>query len=222
MINRTWWVAVATAVLSTAGCGADPAEEQRSAADELDKAQKNLERTLDEGGKNIEQAVNDLEKALGTALSDDVKSVDHRDLKGLLPEKIGDMERVGVSGEKSGAFGFNVTTANGDYEAEDGKSRLSLSITDIGKMGTFASMGLEYADAEIDREDRDGFERTTVYKGYRAKQKMTRLGENASLSEMTVFVEDRFVVQIDAENAEWETVEDAIAAIDLKELVSLL
>ena len=48
--------------------------------------------------------------------------VNFRDLKSLMPEKMLGMERTDFSGEKAGAFGFNVSKAEAEYRDEDKKN----------------------------------------------------------------------------------------------------
>lgn len=200
------------------GCGEDA---PKDAGAQLDEAKKKLEQSLSEGSGDIDAAVKEMKDAVDQVFNEDIQPSDQQELKSLLPEKLGDLERVAVSAEKRGAVGLTVSMANGDYETKDGSGRLAISITDIGRMGSFASLGLTMADVEIDREDRDGFERTTEYKGYRAVEKMAKMGDS-SLAEMTVFVEDRVVLQIDAENLDWDTVKKAADAIDLDALAGML
>ncbi len=213
-IYATLTVAIAALM---AGCGDEP----KDAAAELEKARDKMEQTLSDGGRDIEAAADEIRDAVDQILNEDVKPSDQKQLKALLPEDVGDLKRVAVSAEKRGAVGLTVSMANAEYESEDGSGRMAMSITDIGRMGSFASLGLTVADVEIDREDRNGFERTTTYKGYRAVEKMSKLGDS-SLAEMTVFVEDRVVLQIDAENVEFDTVRQAADAIDLEALAAML
>ncbi len=214
-ISATLGVAFAALM---AGCSD---EAPRDAAAELEKAQKKVEQTLSDGARDVEAAADEIRGVVENMMNEDVQPSDQKALKELLPDEIGDLKRVAVSAEKRGAVGLTVSMANGEYETEDGGGRMAVSITDIGRMGSFASLGLTMAEVEIDREDRNGFERTTTYKGYRAMEKMAKMGDS-SLAEMTVFVEDRVVLQIDAENIDFDTVRQAADAIDLDALAAML
>ena len=76
-------------------------------------------------------------------------------------------------------------------------------------------------ETEIDREDQNGFERTTQYKGYQSYQRVIRGADNQSLSEVMIFVNDRFTVQMDGQNIDWDEMLTALDEIDLVALEAL-
>ncbi len=100
-----------------------------------------------------------------------VEPVDFRELKGLLPEKIGELERKNVSGEKSAAFGMNISRTEADYLSPESDVNVSLEITDLGSLkGLTVMTGFAWAFGEFDKETDTGYERTTTFDGFKAME----------------------------------------------------
>lgn len=153
----------------------------------------------------------------GPALPEGDKSVAAAELKALLPEEFAGLQRVSQEAERAGA-GVRVSKARAEYGAGD--QRASVMITDLGGFSSLAQMGMQLFDTEVDNVDDKGFERTTRYKGHPSYQRMMKIEDN-SIAEIMVFVDDRFTVQIDAQNLDWETMLKAVDEVDLQRLQSL-
>lgn len=54
----------------------------------------------------------------------EVETVNFRALKALLPEELDGLSRTSASGEKTNAFGINVSKAEGEYKTEDKSGRI--------------------------------------------------------------------------------------------------
>ena len=96
---------------------------------------------------------------------------------------------------------------------------IEIKVTDMGTMkafGAFAAAALP--GVEIDRETEDGYEKTTKILGYSAMEKFSKSKKKA---EVRLFVEGRFVVEIDGKGVEMKTVKAAVEAIDIKKLASM-
>ena len=165
--------------------------------------------------KNIEEAMNEVQKALqGDGEKKEV--VDFRALKELLPEKVAGMERTAHSGEKAGAMGFNMSTASAEYR--DGDKELELAIVDFAGVAT-AMMGIAaWASVEIDREDENGYERTTTVEGYKAFEKYN---SQARSGELSVLDEDRLIETLNGRNIDEKAFRKAIEGLDMKKLARM-
>ncbi|MEO8575932.1 MAG: hypothetical protein ABI556_04495 [Gemmatimonadales bacterium] len=144
-----------------------------------------------------------------------VETVDFRELKALLPGSAGGIARTDASGEKSGAMGIMVSSAEGTYESADGK-QVTLKISDIGSLSGVAGMtGYAWANNEIDRESDNEYEKSTTFKGYKALEKYNKKTHSGDLS---VLIGGRFVVEAQGSNVDMKALKDVLASVDLKKL----
>lgn len=144
-----------------------------------------------------------------------VDPVDFRELKSMLPASAGGITRTDASGEKSGALGIMVSSAEGKYETPDGKS-IMLKIADIGSLSSVAGMtGYAWANNEIDRESDNEYEKSTTFKGYKALEQYNKKTHAGNLS---VLVGNRFVVEAHGTNVEMKALKAAIESVDLRKL----
>jgi hypothetical protein len=144
--------------------------------------------------------------------------VDFRELKALLPEKLGDMKRVEASGEKAGAMGFALSHARGRYKGTS-EDRASIKILDTGGlMGPMAFAVAGLAMVEIDKETEDGYEKTTTFEGKKAFEKYNNKSKRG---EIKVIVGNRFVVEVDGDELSMDALKAAVKSIDLGKLEGL-
>ena len=148
-----------------------------------------------------------------------VEVVNFRKLKALLPEEFDDMKRSGSSGEKTNAFGINVSKTEGEYTSEDKKQKITITIMDMGSMKGLAGMtAFAWSWAEIDKESDDGFERTFEYKGHKAYEKYN---SNYQDGEVQVLVAKRFMVEIKGNDTPMEKIHKALDEVNIGELESM-
>lgn len=155
--------------------------------------------------------------ALGTATANakKVETVDFRELKAMLPESLRGLKRTTATGEKSGAMGISVSSAEGLYSADDGKS-VKLTIADIGNLTGLAGMAAyAWATTDVDRESDNGYEKTTTFKGYKALEKYDRQSRSG---EMSVLVGGRFVVGAEGDEVDMDALKAALGSVDLRKL----
>lgn len=145
-------------------------------------------------------------------------AADFRQLKALLPEELAGMRRTNARGEKTGAFGANVSTATGEYGSPDGP-RLKVQITDLGATGPFGALaGLGWLTTEVDSEGDSGYERTTMYGNYKGLEKYQTDAKSGSVN---VVVANRFLVEISGSNLEPIQLQTAAASLDFVALEQL-
>ncbi len=143
------------------------------------------------------------------------EAVDFRELKAVLPEEFPGMRRISAEGQKSGAMGFTLSTAEARYESEDG-GRIHLTITDAGAVAGIAAMGMyAWAGMEIDKEDEDGYEKTTTLKGRRGYEKYNR---SSNSGEVSLMVAGRFIVELSGDGVSMDDIKAALDRVDLDKL----
>ncbi len=203
------------AALALVACGGGDDEPAQDESDDIE-VNVNVSEVTEE---KLERSVKQLADSF-TGGEDAVEVVDHKALKDILPKEVAGMTRTSASAERKGAMGFNVAQASAEYRAEKGEGLLSLSIDDIGGVGALAQLGLDMIEFEEDTETENGFKRTGKFKGYRSIEQMQSMGDR-SLSEMTVFVGERFIVRIDAQDMPFERVREVADGIDLDALAEM-
>lgn len=141
--------------------------------------------------------------------------VDAKLLKELLPADADGLPRKEASSEKTGAMGFNISTAEGRYKNDD--SSIEINIVDVA--GTGALMGMAaWSMMEMDKETEDGYEKTTKYKDHKAFEKYNNKNKDG---EMAVIVANRFVVTVKGNNVEMSKIKATLDDIDLEKLEDL-
>jgi hypothetical protein len=146
-----------------------------------------------------------------------VETVDFRTLKELLPADADGLARKEATGEKNGAAGFTISTANGKYANEDGSESIELSIVDGG--GTAMMMGLAaWSMVEVDKETENGYEKTTKMGHNKAYEKYDNANKDG---EIAVLVNKRFIVSAKGRGVSMDKLKAALEDIDLDKLGSL-
>lgn len=155
--------------------------------------------------------------ALGAANANasKVETVDFRELKALLPESLRGMKRTTATGEKNGAMGIQISSAEGQYASDDGKA-VTVTIADIGSVTGLAGMATyAWASTEIDRDSDSGHEKTTMFKGFKAFEKYDKQSRSGELS---VLVGGRFVVGAQGNGIDMDALKSALGNVDLRKL----
>ena len=207
---KTYFLLLLAALFLTA-CGGPGAEEAQR-----EKIEENGFSSNSSGDpQTIEEAVDEVRENLkGDGEPKEV--VDFRALKDLMPSSLLGMDRTEHNGEKAGAFGMNMSTATAKYE--DGGQNMEVSILDFaGITGALSGMA-SWANVEVDRESKDGFERTIEINGYKAFEKYD---SKRKYGELSVIVEDRFIVNIKGEDIKAQDLRKALQKIGLKRLAKL-
>lgn len=145
-------------------------------------------------------------------------AVDFRELKALLPGTLAGLPRINARGEKSGAFGVQISTAEGNYGTPDG-SQITVKIADLGAMGQLGAVAqFGWMATDIDREDGDGYERTVNFNGNKGLEKFSPATKTGSAKLM---VAGRFMVEIQGDQIQAAQLKSAVDAIDFGALTSL-
>ena len=146
-----------------------------------------------------------------------VETVDFRSLKELLPADADGLARKEANGEKNGAAGFTVSTANGKYSNDDGSETIELSIIDGG--GSVMMMGLAaWSMIEVDKETENGYEKTSKMGDNKSYEKYDNTNKDG---EIAVLVNKRFIVSAKGRGVSMDKLKEALEDIDLDKLADL-
>ncbi|MEQ9103485.1 MAG: hypothetical protein RIE53_02175 [Rhodothermales bacterium] len=170
-------------VVFLVGCEPTPEEREQTRRD----IQRDVEQTVETSVSKIGAALEGIGQALQTDA--DVEVVDWRDFKDMIPGSLGAFDRVGWEGENTGALGIRISRIEGSYASDDGVTTMKLSVIDLGTIKSAAMKGLDLLDAEIDRENVEGLQKTREWNGhpgYIATDHHRAIG--------VAVVEDRFIV----------------------------
>ncbi len=217
--------------LQLSGCGKSKEQEAAEAfAAKMAEATKKMEevsksgtpQTPQEAMKQGADAMAAASTMIGAMMGGDgkgaVEPVDFRELKALLPESIGGLQRGKESGERTAAAGMKMSHVEARYGEGNG-ARLRVKITDAGSMSGFAGLASAgWAMIEIDRESDSGYEKTSTVDGRKMHEKWNSRDKRG---EVDMIVGGRFIIEIRGNGIEMKELKQAIAAIDLKKLEAL-
>ncbi|MFD2933205.1 transposase [Spirosoma flavum] len=146
-----------------------------------------------------------------------VATVDFRSLKELLPADADGLARKEASGEKNGAAGFTISTANGKYANADDSETIELSIVDGG--GSAMMMGLAaWSMMEVDKETENGYEKTSKIGDNKSYEKYDNSNKEG---EVDLLVNKRFVVTAKGRGISMDKIKAALEDVDLDKLAGL-
>ncbi len=137
-----------------------------------------------------------------------------RRLQEVLPERLNGIERTSKSGQTNGAMGFKISQAEAKYKTDEGQS-IEIEIFDTGglKMGIMSMAA--WASLEMDKEDENGYEKTSTIQGFKAFEKFNKRSKR---SELSLLVQERFVVKATGRNIEMKDLKAAVKDLSLQKL----
>lgn len=212
MKNIIYLSAFLFALLFIGACGGDQSD---SVSDKMEEAKEAMESETNDQAANLNDAMKQAKKAMEEAgMGQKGEPVNFRELKKLLPEEMDGMEITDQSGQTSGAMGFNISQAEVEFTGGDGE-KIKISIFDTGGI-TMATMGLAaWANVTIDKEDSNGYERTTTINGFKAFEKFDTKRKRGEIS---IFAKERFIVKVEGREVDMEDLRDALSDIDIEDL----
>lgn len=135
-----------------------------------------------------------------------------RKLQEFLPAELNDLQRTSTSGQTNGAMGFKFSQAEGKYETPKGE-KIKIEVFDTGglKMGLMSMAA--WASLEMDREDENGYERTSTLKGHKAFEKFNKRSQK---SELSLLINERFVIKATGQPLEMQALKAAVKELPLQ------
>ena len=137
-------------------------------------------------------------------------------LKGFLPDSLGDLKRTGVTAERNNAMGMQVSQASADYRG-DNNQHISLEVSDTGGAKGFMAMAAAMAPEE-EKQTEHGYEKTYTADGNMVHETWN---EQSKSGEYSVVVGKRFTVKATGSTDSIDQLKQAVASIDLGKLESL-
>lgn len=205
----SYWSAVTLLLASVLLTNCSQKTEEEKAAEAIEQASEKMGDAMKDAAKEMEEAVKDGKESVAT--------VDFRTLKELLPTDADGLDRKKASGQKTGAMGFNVSTAEADYANADGSERIGVDIVDAG--GTGALMGMAaWSLVEVDKEDENGYEKTSTIDGNKCFEKYNNTSKNG---EINLLVKNRFIVTVKGDGVSMDKLKATLEDIDLDKLGDL-
>lgn len=189
---------------------------------------------LEEWTKKMEAATKDMEKAqksgdstaqseamskmIASAMGSDgkIETLAPERIKTFLPDVLAGRQRSDVSAERSGAVGFQFSTAKASYKDSDGNT-LKAEITDMGLAKGVAALA-SWAGVEKTNVTENGFEKT--YK--KGKEMVHEQWDNRTRSgEYSTIISNRYSVKISGKAADIDTLKKAADSLNLAGLAAL-
>ena len=191
---------------SNAGTASQSAAQAQAAADTPQNAQSSLAAT---GG---------LLTALGGALGgpNRVATVDFKTLTAMLPPSLAGMKRTAAQGQSQGAIGVKTSSAQADYQGNDGSAE-HIEIADVSGVSGLIDLAGGLVQNTTSESD-DGYERDVVIGGRPVHEKYDAKNRKGDLS---VMLAKRFSVDISGNGVDMRTLEQSLGQIDLSRLESM-
>lgn len=164
-------------------------------------------------GSDLEDRLEHMEDAARKASA---TPIDADQLKAFLPLRLGDYDRVEMASTSMGqAGGVRGSSVSAVYALGD--DRVKVELVDMAALGAVAGMGAALG-IESERETADGFSRTFSEDGRMVNEKWDERARSGSYS--TTFG-DRFMITIDGQANDYESIRGMIDDIDLSGIEKL-
>jgi len=137
-------------------------------------------------------------------------------VKGFLPDSLGDLKRTSMSAQRSGAMGMQVADATAQYSDSNGHN-ITLEVTDTGGAKGLVAMASAMAPEEEKQTDH-GYEKTRTESGrliHEAWDTQSKSGE------FSVIVGQRFTVKATGTADGIDQLKQAVTSVDLAKLESM-
>jgi hypothetical protein len=177
---------------------------------------------MEEAGKRVDSAQKSGDsaaagKAMGDILgamtgSGNAAPIPAADLKSMLPESIGALQRTAIEAQGNEAMGIAASSAKASYAAGD--KRAELSITDTGGLAGLATMA-GWANLTIDKET-DGKVEKVYKEGGRTVHEEYQ--KDDSHAELAVILANGVVVAAEGSRVDLATLKGMVQALDLAKI----
>jgi hypothetical protein len=187
--------------------------EKESIQDEINEDLNEAKEDLNDALDNLGDAFKGLKKKHNI---DEKDPINFRDLKKVLPKRLAGIDLEESEGQTSGVLGFKISTIQATYEEDD--TRFEVSLVDVAGVGKLVKNMANWTEFEVDKETRDGYERTTEIDGHPALEKYN---ERRERGETSILIEDRFIISVKGRGVSERQMRRAIKDINLRKLARL-
>ncbi|GJM31737.1 MAG: hypothetical protein DHS20C18_07380 [Saprospiraceae bacterium] len=203
---------------SLVACSGNNNQESNEEASTTTSENNSSEENTDEQPTDIASAMKQAQKALEQVSGGEkVDPVNFRELQTVLPDQLSGMEQTDKSGQTTGTLGYNISQAEAEYKTSDGKS-VKVGIVDTGGFAAGLMGMAAWASLTIDKEDSNGFERSTTINGFKAFEKYNK---RSNRSEISLLVDNRFVVKVEGRDVGMDELRDMLSEMSLNKLSNL-
>ena len=197
-------------------------EEQKEQKEERrkDDIQSDIEEDLAEAKDDISDALDNLGEAFeGLKKKHNVEGkepVNFRDLKKALPRSLAGVDFEESEGQTTGILGLKISTIEATYQEDD--ETFEVTIVDVAGVGKLVKSMAKWSEFEVDKETRNGYERTTEIEGHPALEKYDKRREEG---ETNILVNDRFIISIKGEGVSERQMRNAVDDINIRKIAKL-
>ena len=173
-----------------------------------------------ETAEQKEQKVKERKEAIQEDIEKDLAEakdpIGFRDLKKALPRNLAGVPFEGSEGQTSGFLGFKISTVEATYQEDH--STFEVTIVDVAGVGELVKSMAEWTEFEVDKETRNGYERTTEIDGHPALEKYDNRREEG---ETSILINDRFIISIKGDGVSERQMRNAVDDINLRKITKL-
>ena len=144
---------------------------------------------------------------------EDKEPINFRELKKALPRNLAGVSFEDSEGQTTGILGFKISTVEARYLEDD--AAFEVKIVDVAGVGKLVKNMANWTEFEVDKETRNGYERTTEIDGHPALEKYNNRREEG---ETSLIVNDRFIITIKGEGVSERQMRNAVDDIDIRKL----
>ncbi len=221
MKNLTWIMLLLLmgSLSSCGGCGEKNGESnnETSSTSSDGGGDASSETMNDAEPANLQEAMDQMQKSIKDSGLQQTEPVNFRELQKMTPEKLNGMERISKKGETAGAMGMKISTTESKYKDDDGNI-IEIKIIDTGGFA-MGLMGMAaWSMATIDKEDENGYEKTSTLDGFKCFEKCRTRNNSCELS---LVAEKRFVVTASCDGCGMDKLKKTVKKMGLENMADL-
>ena len=194
-------------------------EEQKEER-QKDDIQSEIDKDLAEAKDDISDALDNLGDAFkGLKKKHNIEGkepINFRDLKKALPRNLAGVDFEESEGQTTGILGFKISTVEATYQEDD--EGFQVTIVDVAGVGKLVKSMAKWSEFEVDKETRNGYERTTEIEGHPALEKYDSRREKG---ETSILINDRFIISIKGEGVSERQMRNAVDDINIRKIARL-
>ena len=195
-------------------------QKEQKEVERKENIQSDIDEDLEEAKEDFSNAFGNLGEAIEGLKKkhniEDKEPIGFRDLKKALPRSLGGVDFEESEGQTSGAFGFKISTVEATYKEEE--SEFEVTIVDVAGVGKLVKSMAKWTEFEVDKETRNGYERTTEIDGHPALEKYD---ERRERGETSILVNDRFIISVKGRGVSERQMRRAVDDINIRKIARL-
>ena len=179
-----------------------------------EQAGKDMEAAQKSGDSAAQSAA--MGKMMGAMAGGNVEALPPEQIKAFLPDSLGDLKRTSLSAQRNAAMGMQVSEADAEYAADNGR-HIRLEVSDTGGAKGLVSLATAMAPEE-EKQTEHGYEKTYNANGNLIHEQWDT---QSKYGEYGVLVGQRFSVKASGNVDSIDQLKQAVASVDLDKLAAL-